>query len=376
MSLSHVDRLLYPETSSSLHPAPPADPHRGSPPDALRLALQLRLPTSALLDHILVADERGQAAPAAGGGEGRAGSRSGAELYEKFKAAVNRALLFDVDSSVQRLMEALAGAAGPATAPPLGGAGPQQQASSASASVAATAEEVLSGLVESLQRTQMAAAAASLASGAAVLQPRRAFAPPSQGDLHRGDFMAACRKHLPLLRPLMASAAAPVGPTGGGPAPEGRTLLLRILRALLSLDAPALLRPPLDPGSCSDFVLGAFSALLGDSSRDSMPLRTQAAALLPALLPAAPPGPALGRVVAAVRALVSGTFPQRSASLDPKSAEAGAYGAQLLSTLDGLVQLCRLVGRRVGGWVCPSRCRRGHGRLLPVRAGGCSVQVG
>ncbi len=264
--------------------------------DALHLALHLGLTASQLLNIILPLPpdhdlhDQGQP-PAAAHSAQRSSPRvppttpAPAAFYATFRPAVNQALLFDIDRSVRHIMSALALRAGGLVAP---------APSAAASAVSATAEAVLSGLVESLQRSREAAAVAAAAGGSKGAGGGGGVALPSQLDLHLASFVAACRRHLPLLRPLLHGQAGPDAPGGGYAATQGGLgaaaaaaaapaapvecglLLLRVLRLLLGLDARALLRAEeghewrvdgSGGGGCLEFVVGAYCAMLGPTHR-------------------------------------------------------------------------------------------------------------
>lgn len=168
---------------------------------------------------------------------------AGLRFYHNFRAVVNRTVLFDPDVSVRHIMRTLALHAHVGTT----GTG------AAAAAVSATSETVLGGIVESLLRSRKA----SSANG-----PTAASAPPPPGavELHLSSFVAACRRHLHLLQPLVRGTSSS---SGGGPQLESRLLLLRVLRLLLELDAARLLQP----GPSLDFIMDCYCEALAPGSR-------------------------------------------------------------------------------------------------------------
>ncbi|GLI70661.1 hypothetical protein VaNZ11_015598, partial [Volvox africanus] len=255
--------------------------------DALGLALQLQLPVEDLLGVVLPLTNlrdagttgtrpMGQTTGAASGRQEdpavviAAAAAAGATFYDNFKAIVNRAILFDPDVSVLQIMRAISAS--------LARSSPEADV----AVVSTTAEAVLAGVVESLLRSRAAAVRQQQSSASTPAPPPAAF------DLHVASFLAACRRHLPLLQPLSGGGGSTVS---NPPSLESRLLLLRVLRLLLQLDAKALLQP----GHVLNFIMDCYCGVLAPSSSASG-CWTPALQLLPAFAVHLPSGGPLERL--------------------------------------------------------------------------------
>ncbi|GFR45328.1 hypothetical protein Agub_g6695, partial [Astrephomene gubernaculifera] len=165
--------------------------------------------------------------------------------------------------------------------------------------------------------------------------------PPSALNLHLSSFLAACQRHLPLLKPLTAASGAPL---------ESRLLLLRVLRVLLRLDAGGLLQP----GAALDFALNSYCGLLDTGAKPGYRgTWTPALQLLPTLAAHLPPGEPLNRLFGPAPPLPAAASIPGTPAASAAAAAATTAAAPMQPQSAGAVTL-------LVPCVCPSNSRRDH----------------